>query len=643
MALLLLIPVQAYAQEPSSEAVDIGEVRVEGRLDYESTEDAAAFTTVIKPTSYDKRMKSAPEILSETVGVDVTSLGGEGELSTVSIRGSTAEQVAVFVDGVRINSALRGTVDFSTIPVESIDRIEIIRGQASARFGTDAMGGVINIVTNKVGAKRAIDLKLTGGSFSTLFTSESWREPRDRWDLVVSHNHRSTGGDYTFRSAQVWLAGGPVGQSRNFTRLHNRSIAEDVLTKVTLDITDQLHLSLSNDFFWTDRQVPGMEIETTLLYPTNPLEANEEIFRDTAALKVDLDRFFIKDLTWQIGSTYFMDHDHFTDPSPALGDPIDVTYLSHAPEAYTQWVHTLSTKNISLATTLRYQYRYDHVRDSSPFATAKIMGSHARHTNAVFGQEEIGLLNDRLLLVPQVRFQTATGRRRRASWKVGLVARPIAWLDLKSNVGTSFRYPTFSELYFPDQGYLRGNPDLKDEQAFGWDVGFVLHPRFATLEVAYFRNRIDNEILFVPISATTIQPINTLRVDTQGVEVRTTLDPIKYLHLDANYTWLDAHFAGSSRRLPGRPRHKVNVRAEGRIEPITLFGDVQYISSFPVNTANTVRFSGHTALNLGATLTFAKHFFATMEVKDVTDVQIYDARGFPLPRRSYWVTVGAKT
>ncbi|MFH1830687.1 MAG: TonB-dependent receptor [Pseudomonadota bacterium] len=661
LILLLLIPVQAGAQTdkhelspspsplPSREraredtSADIGVITVEGAQDTESIEAPGAFTTVIKPDKFEKRVKSAPELLSETVGVDVTSLGGEGSLSTVSIRGSSAEQVAVFVDGVRINSALTGTVDFSTIPTDSIERIEVIRGAASARFGTDAIGGVINIVTKKAGAKRAIDLKLTGASFSTLHTSESWREPHDNWDLVLAHAHRSTAGDFTFKSLGITLAGGEVADPRIYTRIHNRSISEDVLTKVRLDITDILHLAISNDFFWTDRQVPGLEIETTQLYPANPLEADEEIFRDTTALKINLDKAFVDALSFEAGATHFFDHDHFTDPSPAIGDPIDVTYLALAPESYFQFIHDLSLKHLTLISTLRGQYRYDYSDDSSPFATAPLMGSHGRHTPAVFIEEELGLLKERLRIIPSARVESATGRRTRASWRVGIIGTPAKFIDIKANAGTAFRYPTFSELFFPDQGYLRGNPNLQDERSLSWDAGIVVRPPRSLIQVSYFRSYIDNQILFVPISATTIQPINTGKANAQGVEFSFSTDPLKWLHLDGNYTWLDASFSGNGLRLPGRPRHKANASAEIKIKPVTLFGSIQYVGSFPLNTANTVRITSHTAANIGATLTFAKHFFATFEVKDITDVQIYDARGFPLPRRSYWMSVGAKT
>ncbi len=630
-------------QDEGEPSADIGEVVVEGAAGTESAQAPGAFTTVIDPARFGARSKSAPEMLSETVGVDVTSLGGQGQLSKVSIRGSTSEQVAVFVDGVPINSSLTGSVDFSTIPFDSIERIEVIRGSSSARFGTGAMGGMVNVVTKGAGAKRAIDAKLTGASFSTLNISTSWREPRDWWDLVLALNHRSTAGDFTFKSLGITMSGGQIANPATYTRLHNRSISEDLLAKLSFDITDSLHLALSNDFFWTERQVPGTEVETTQLYPANPLEADEEIFRNTSGIKLSLDELFVENLSFEFGFFNLYDHDHFTDPSPAIGGPIDVTYTADSPQAHAQILHELRLEGITLVSIARGQYRYDYAKDSSPIAGTPLMGSNDRHTPSLFVEEELALLDGRLKLVPSGRVEHASGRRTRASWRVGVVGSPADFIDLKANVGTAFRYPSFNELYYPDQGYLRGNPNLEDERSFSWDVGLVARPPRTTIEIAYFRSDIDNQILWVPISATTIQPLNTGGVRAQGVEFSFSTDPLEWLHLGGNYTWLETTYKSNGLRIPGRPRHKANGRAEVDAWKFVLFGEVQYVGDYPLNTANTVSITSHTSADVGATFNFAKGFFATFEVKDVTNVQIYDARGFPLPRRSYWVSLGART
>lgn len=637
-------PATATAQATSDQPVDIGEIKVTAENPHESAEDPRSFTTVIHPHNFDKQDKSTPEMLSETVGVDVTNLGGEGSPSTASIRGSSDEQIAVFLDGVRMGATASGLVDFSTIPTGAIERIEVIRGAGSARFGTDAIGGVINIITKKADAKRVIDLKLTGASFSTLHTSESWREPRKDWSFILAHTHKSSAGDYPFKSAAISLGGQTITPSGTFIRIHNRSISEDVFAKFDFDLTDKIHFTFSNDFYFMDREVPGMEEETTLLYPANPLDANDTLFRFITAANLGIRNFLHPTLSFESGVTNFADHDHFTDPTPASGDPIDTTNISEAPEAFLKLSHSLNLDFANLNSIVRYQYRFDYLRNTSAVATNRAMGSHSRSTNSAFFEEDFSFLKSRLFFTPQLRVEKASGRNTRLGWRFSISGKPAGWIELKTNVQNAYRYPSFGELYFPDEGYLRGNENLKDEESLNWDAGITLSFDKYYLEVAYFQNRIDNEILFVPISAFTIQPINTLGAFVQGLEISGNAKPFDFLNLTANYTWLDAHFSGRGTALPGRPRHKFNARVEGKIKKkLTLFGDVQYVSSFPINVSNTVAISSHTNLNLGATLDFAKYFFTTFEVKDAANVQIYDARGFPLPRRSYWFTLGAKT
>ncbi|MBN1282418.1 MAG: TonB-dependent receptor [Proteobacteria bacterium] len=649
-ALLVALPCLTSAQDPESvmpevgpPPADIGVVTVTDDADSSTPEAPGAFTTVIRPSHYGRRAKTASELLSQTVGVDVTNLGGEGALSTVSIRGSSAEQVAVFVDGVRVNSSLTGTFDFSSIPMESIERIEVIRGASSARFGSDAIGGAINIVTKRASAARAIEAKVTGGSYLTLRTSESWREPREGWDLVLAHNHRSTGGEFTFTSAGITLDGGSIADPRTYRRLHNESMSEDVLAKVSFQLPRDTSISISNDFYWSDRDVPGMEIETTLLYPANPLEAHEEFIRDTAGVRFNADDLGVRGLAFEAGASNLVSSDRYTDPSPAIGDPIDATYLALSPGAHLLVTHDAHPGPVHLNSVLRYEYDYDYARDSSPLAGRPLMGPHDRHTNAAFAEIDAGFLDQRLRIVPSARVEAATGRETRASWRVSAIGRPAGFVEVRANAGTAFRYPTFAELYWPDQGYLRGNPDLADERSFGWDAGVAITPPKTRIEVAFFQNYIEDQIIFVPISAFTIQPLNTSRVKSQGIEASLSFEPWEWLGIFANYSWLDAKFRASGLALPGRPSHKANARVEGKCKPMTLFGEFKYVGSYPLNMANTLYLSARATLDLGATLEFARHFFATFEVKDVTNVQTYDAVGFPLPRRSYWMTVGAKT
>ncbi|MFC2500928.1 MAG: TonB-dependent receptor, partial [Selenomonas noxia] len=105
--------------------------------------------TIIRPEEFKGEQKSLPDFLKMVPGVHVREVNGKGQYTTVTVRGSTAAQVGVFVDGVLTNLGGDAAVDISTIPVSNVERIEVYRGYIPARFAGTFIGGVINIVTKK--------------------------------------------------------------------------------------------------------------------------------------------------------------------------------------------------------------------------------------------------------------------------------------------------------------------------------------------------------------------------------------------------------------------------------------------------------------------------------------------------------------
>ncbi len=216
-------------------------------------------------------------------------------------------------------------------------------------------------------------------------------------------------------------------------------------------------------------------------------------------------------------------------------------------------------------------------------------------------------------------------------------------MSLKSNLENSFRYPNFNELFFPDQGYIRGNPKLRPERALNFDVGIGLQHRLASAELSYFRNAIDDSILFVPISAYTLAPVNTGAVTAQGLEFSATVKPIKQLELSGNYTFLNAKFNGSDKQLPGRSRHLANGKIEWKKTQGSLFAKLQYIDHLPIDFPNTKTIRKRALVDIGGTIKLKEHYFLSAEVKNLGNVQTLDSVGFPLPRASVYLSFGYKS
>lgn len=154
--------------------------------------------TVIRPEEYKGEQKDLPDLLKMVPGVHVREVNGKGQYTVVTVRGSTAAQVGVFVDGVMTNLGGDAAVDISTIPVKNVERIEVYRGYIPARFGGTFIGGVINVVTKKP-TKANISAELGKASFGGKSASLEVVSPLASGSLLVGLNYEAAKGIFLIR------------------------------------------------------------------------------------------------------------------------------------------------------------------------------------------------------------------------------------------------------------------------------------------------------------------------------------------------------------------------------------------------------------------------------------------------------------
>lgn len=155
--------------------------------------------TVIRPEEYKGEQKDLPDLLKMVPGVHVREVNGKGQYTVVTVRGSTAAQVGVFVDGVMTNLGGDAAVDISTIPVKNVERIEVYRGYIPARFGGTFIGGVINVVTKKP-TKANISAELGKASFGGKSASLEVVSPLASGSLLVGLNYEAAKGNFPYKN-----------------------------------------------------------------------------------------------------------------------------------------------------------------------------------------------------------------------------------------------------------------------------------------------------------------------------------------------------------------------------------------------------------------------------------------------------------
>lgn len=596
-------------------------------------------------------LATTTEVIARSPGTTVRRMGSIGQFSSVSIRGSSSEQVAVYLDGVRLNAGGFGTMDLSTVPLSNLESVEVVRGGSAAiGAGGPAIGGSINLISKRAELGKHVSIELAGGSFLTLQTRETFSNRTLEHSFLISHTHQSSKGNYSFQQASIALDGTSIGGGAKFVRENNRVLSEDLLIKFEHEDLGGVKLKLANDFFFGDRQLPGTEIETTQLAPANPLEAKQQMFRNTTSVIVSWKDLFTKRLDLELGLQNSFESSRFQDASPAFGSAIDRLSLNDTINPFMLWEYrTRALGKHKL--TARYDYLREMFKDSARNSTTLGLGERARNTHSGFIQDEWELIKERLQVIPSVSLENVSKFGTLANYHLGIIGKPHKTFSIKGNIETADRVPTFSELYQPDIGFLRGNSALRAESAWQWDLGAALETKIIDAELVFFEQRIRNSILFVPISATTIAPLNTARATTRGIEASTTLRAGELARLRASYTWLRARFNGNGAQLPGRPVHNLHLRGELRAKLAArwsgmLFADFDYISALPLNVSNTVSTAARGSVDLGTRIKFLtsskSSYFGNLEMQNIGNVQIYDTRGFPLPRRAMYLGIGGE-
>ncbi len=203
VAISLGVGIQTAAAEESTNAdnpeFSLAEVTVEAkRPDWESKLSPGS-VTVIRPDDYKGEQKTLPDLLKNVPGVHVREVSGKGQYTTVSIRGSTAAQVGIFIDGVLTNLGGDAAVDISTIPVKNVERIEVYRGYIPSRFGGTYMGGVINIVTKRP-TRANVSAEVGRAAYGGATYSLQMDAPVGNGSLMVGLNREQSDGDFPYKN-----------------------------------------------------------------------------------------------------------------------------------------------------------------------------------------------------------------------------------------------------------------------------------------------------------------------------------------------------------------------------------------------------------------------------------------------------------
>jgi vitamin B12 transporter len=206
-AVALALPAMARA-EIAADATDLDEIVVTGTRTEVAIEDSLVPVQVIDREEIERtQARSLPDLLKGRAGISLTNQGGPGKLTSVFLRGAESDHVLVLVDGIRVGSATAGTTMFQDLPVDQIERIEIIRGPRSSLYGSEAIGGVIQIFTRKGGLGFEPHFRIGAGSHSLREASAGFSNRSERGWISAEGAYQETDGINACRGSAATFQG----------------------------------------------------------------------------------------------------------------------------------------------------------------------------------------------------------------------------------------------------------------------------------------------------------------------------------------------------------------------------------------------------------------------------------------------------
>ena len=528
-----------------------------------SAGDVGSAVTVLTRDDIEHRQaRYVADLLRAVPGFAVSHSGVLGSQTQVRVRGSEANQVLVLIDGVRANDPATGDeFRWEHLATANIERIEIVRGPQSALWGSDAIGGVVHIITRSGNDARGINGYLEGGSENTVNGSLSGGFGGDNWSVGLGLEQLSTDGSNISRT------GDEDDDSDMSTASLNARIqaSDNVAVRLGVRSVDAYSQFDAVDFF-----VTGLPADSDVATDSTQNFAHLVLAIGSGDSRT----------THHVGVRHFdSDHRDLVDGaqvSSSASDRLSLTYQADI---------ALGHNVLSLA--LEHEQTDFEQRGEVSFGDPN-QDQEMDVTSAIADFQ--GRASDNLTYLLSARadnysdFDDVLTGRASVAWAIS------DRTTLRANIGTGQKTPTFIERYGFFPGQFIGNPDLKPEHSTSYDVG--IDQQFGdafSVQVALFKQDIEDEIDgFVPDPETFLFTAENLATTSErtGLELGASWDVSAQLAVDMNYTYTDASENGAPELR--RPRHSGSLHAgysileeRGRITFAANYGGTRHDIFFP--------------------------------------------------------------
>lgn len=558
-----------------------------------SQASSIAATTVFERTDIERlQVNTAEELLRRATGVNLINNGGPGKSTSLQIRGSNDKHVLVMIDGVRIGSATSGVAALQNLPVEQIERIEIVRGPRSSLYGSEAIGGVVQIFTRK------------GGDGLTPYFSTT----------LGSRQHRAATAGVSGGDDNAWF-------NLGISSLDTEGYDARPSREVDHDGYRELSASLSGGY----RFANGLLLDANLLqveshndYDSGNRANADSVLRAYGA-RARFAPLAFWDVTVQVGRSEDKNENF-------KGSVFDNRYDTRRDSA--SWQNDFALSDNQLLT-VGYDWQQDSISSSVDYP------EDSRYNHGLFAQYllhagrhewQLGLRHDD---------NEAYGEHTTGSVGYGYALTDS--ISLTSSYGTAFSAPTFNQLYFP--GY--GNPAIQAETSRNLEVGLRGQHRWGSWSANAFRNDIDDMIASVRVGGVSMAE-NVDKARITGLELEVLTQQLGW-SWQANLTLQDPENRSSSadddlllRRVP---EQIFNLDVDRRFGRIGLGASVHAEGRRWDNATNTSDLHGYNTVELRAEYWLSDAWRVQARVSNLFDNEYETAATYMQPGRAGYLTL----
>jgi len=607
-----------------SSLVEIETVRAETEsiivTPHRSTSDISSFGGSLTVISSDEIERSqyvnVADLLRGYPGLDVVRSGGRGGNTSIFMRGANSEHVLVLLDGIELNNPVTPTrtLNFGALSLENVERIEVLRGPQSGVWGSNAIGGVINIITKTGEAGPRFKVSTEGGTFKRfaqkLYVAHSTKE----LDTSLSFVREQEGGI----SAADERAGNSERDNFENTSLTLRA-KYNSLWGGTLDNTLRLNRSAAG----LDNQggIGGDD-------PNRDLK-NEELFWRSALSGELLEGLWIP----AFGISYAY-HDLKDENVPDSINPLDELGSRYRGEMFTaDWINTFSLSD-SLRLVAGFEFQKE--RGSSLYQSDGVFGPFESRFGPFDAVNRAYFINGLMSVSDNISFSSALRLDShevfgdRMTYNVSPV---IYFLDktlkVRGAIGTGFRAPSLNQLFS-----TYGSPELDPEESESWELGVdhTLANDHASIGLTYYQQSIDQLITFDPATFL-FQNINEAKID--GLEFYGEYEPTENLKIRLDYTLLNTKDVQTDQQLLRRAKDQINLFLSYSLRniPATLSASYRYTgarfdNNFSLYPPVRERLSPYGIVDLRLSSHISKNLRIYGRLENVFDKEYQDVLGF---------------